>query len=54
MFESSRRRGGPRLPVIRLALAILVLAILVLAWQRGGERPVTPVEKPIPAEKLGQ
>jgi len=53
MFEGSRRRGT-RLPLIRVALAIVILAILVLAWQRGGERPMAPVEKTIPAEKLGQ
>lgn len=52
MFESSRRRR--RLPLIRIALAVLVVALLVLAWQRGGERPQTPVEKAIPAERLGQ
>lgn len=53
MFEGSRRRA-PRLPVVQLALAVLVIVLLVFAWQRGGERPLKPVEKPIPAEKLGQ
>jgi len=52
MFESSRRRR--RLPLIRLILPILVLAVLVLAWQRGGEKPQSPVEKAIPADRLGQ
>lgn len=52
MFESSRRRR--RLPLIRLILPILVLAALVLAWQRGGEKPQSPVEKAIPADRLGQ
>ncbi|MGE4432032.1 MAG: hypothetical protein AB7E05_14960 [Sphingobium sp.] len=53
MFEPTRRRTR-RLPIIPLALVILVLAVLVLAWQRGGERPIAPVEKTIPADKLGQ
>ena len=53
MFEGSRRRGT-RLPIIRVALVILVVAILALAWQRCGERPIAPVEKTIPADKLGQ
>ena len=53
MFESPRRRR-PRLPIIRLALLIVVVAVLVLAWQRGGEQPQSPVEKAIPADRLGQ
>lgn len=52
MFEPSRRRR--RLPLIRVALALLVVALLVAAWQRGGEQPQSRVEKAIPAEKLGQ
>tara|TARA_R110000782_G_scaffold78276_4_gene155119 strand:+ start:57630 stop:57812 length:183 start_codon:yes stop_codon:yes gene_type:complete len=52
MFESSRRRR--RLPVIRIALLLGVVALFTLAWQRGGERPQAPVEKPIAPEKLGQ
>lgn len=52
MFEGSRRRR--RLPLIPIILAIVVIGLLVLAWQRGGEQPQAPVEKAIPADRLGQ
>lgn len=51
-FEPSRRRSP--LPVIRIALAIIVIAILVFAWQRGGEQAQHPVEKPIASDRLGK
>ena len=52
VFEAPRRRR--RLPIIRIVLVLAFIAFLLLVWQRGGEQPQTPVEKPIPAEKLGQ
>ncbi len=52
MFESPRRRR--RLPIVRPLIAIAVVAVLALAWQRGGEQTQAPVEKAIPADKLGQ
>jgi hypothetical protein len=35
-------------------LVILLVLLLGWAWMRGGERPQTPVEKPIPADRLGR
>ncbi len=52
IFEAPRRRR--RLPIIPMVLIALPIVLLILAWQRGGERPQAPVEKAIPAEKLGQ
>lgn len=51
IFDGPRRRR--RLPVIRIALVVLVAALLALLWQRGGEKPVVHVEKAIPADRLG-
>ncbi|MFC3442077.1 hypothetical protein ACFOKF_12945 [Sphingobium rhizovicinum] len=53
-FESSSRRRGRRLPIIPIALVVLVALLLAFFWSRGGEKPQQPVEKIIPAEKLGQ
>ncbi|MDI1294601.1 MAG: hypothetical protein PSY12_01710 [bacterium] len=52
-FEGATRRRS-NLPIIPIALAILVIAILAFFWSRGGEKPQQRVEKVIPAEKLGQ
>ena len=52
VFEPSRRRG--RLPVIRLVVIAALIALLVMAWQRGGEKPQAQVEKPVSSSKLGQ
>ncbi len=56
--DSSIISGAPkrrvRLPVFRSILAVLVVLLLVWAWQRGGEQPQRPVEKAVPAAKLGQ
>lgn len=50
--QGPRRRT--RLPIVPLTLAVLLVLLLVWAWQRGGEQPQTRVEKPVPAAKLGQ
>lgn len=52
IFESPRQRR--RLPIIRIAIAVLFVLSLYLLWGRGGEKPLVRVEKPIPAERLGQ
>jgi len=56
--DSSIISGAPkrrvRIPFFRLILGALVVLVLVWAWQRGGEQPQHPVEKAIPAAKLGQ
>lgn len=51
-FEPSRRRR--QLPIIRIAVAVIIVAILAFAWQRGGEQAQHPVEKPIAADRLGK
>jgi|GEM_PF-430501 len=51
VFENSRPRR--RLPIFRMALVAALVALLIMAWQRGGEQAQTRIEKPIPAEKLG-
>ncbi|BBF69521.1 hypothetical protein K9B33_06475 [Sphingobium sp. 3R8] len=53
-FEGGSRRRGSSLPIIPIALAVLVVALLAFFWSRGGEQPQQRVEKVIPAEKLGQ
>lgn len=53
-FEGGSRRRGSSLPIIPIALAVLVIALLAFFWSRGGEQPQQRVEKVIPAEKLGQ
>ncbi|MBA4091712.1 hypothetical protein [Sphingomonas sp. VDB2] len=53
-FEGGSRRRGSSLPIIPIALAALVIALLAFFWSRGGEQPQQRVEKVIPAEKLGQ
>lgn len=53
MFEGSPRRRS-RFPILPVALLAIAVILLVVAWQRGGERPQAPVEKVIPSEKLGQ
>lgn len=52
-FESRPRRRST-LPLIPIVLLILVFGLFWLMWARGGEQPMAPVEKAIPAEKLGQ
>lgn len=52
IFEGPRRRR--RLPIFPIALGIVLVALVVLLWQRGGEQAQVRVEKAIPAEKLGQ
>lgn len=52
IYDAPRRRRT--LPIVRIVLVLAVIAVLVLAWQRGGEQPQTRVEKPVPAGKLGQ
>lgn len=54
MFETSRRRPALRLPIIPIALVLALALLLAFLWSRGGEKPLTPVEKPIAAEKLGR
>ncbi|MPT48079.1 MAG: hypothetical protein E2598_06615 [Sphingobium sp.] len=53
MFEGSPRRRSP-FPIIPVVAAAVLILVLIVAWQRGGEKPQAPVEKAIPAEKLGQ
>lgn len=52
IFEPTRRRR--RLPILPVLAPILVVALLVVAWQRGGERPLTRIEKTSPADQLGK
>lgn len=52
-FEGASRRRS-RLPIIPIIFVVILLALIALLWSRGGERPQAPVEKVIPAEKLGQ
>ena len=33
-------------------ILILFLALLVVSWSKGGEKPVGQIEVPVPAEKL--
>lgn len=47
------RRRSPLTPIIAI-VAVLLLILLVFAWMRGGPQPMTPVEKPIAADRLGQ
>ncbi|MBB6122596.1 hypothetical protein [Sphingobium subterraneum] len=54
VFDSPRRRSSVRLPIIPIAVIVVVIALLMLLWSRGGEKPQTRVEKAIPAEKLGK
>ena len=49
-----RRLRRSRTPIVWVILLILLLALLALLWSKGGERPMTQVEKPIPADKLGK
>ena len=51
-FERRSRRR--QLPIIPLAIVILLIALFWFAWSRGGEKPQKPVEKAVPAERLGQ
>lgn len=48
-----RRRRSPLTPIVAIA-AVILLALLVFAWMRGGPQPMTPVEKPIAADRLGR
>ncbi len=52
-FGGGTRRRSP-LPIIPIILVLLAVGLVVLAWSRGGEQPQKPVEKAIPAEKLGK
>ncbi|CAH0350161.1 MAG: hypothetical protein V4461_13505 [Pseudomonadota bacterium] len=52
-FESRPRRRSA-LPIIPIVLLILLIGLFWLMWARGGEQPQVPVEKAIPAEKLGK
>ncbi|GLI97608.1 hypothetical protein [Sphingobium sp. BS19] len=49
-FESRPRRRSA-LPIIPI---VLLIGLFWLMWARGGEQPQVPVEKAIPAEKLGK
>ena len=49
-----RRSRGRRLPIVPVAVIVLLVALFVFAWSRGGEQPQKPVEKAIPAESLGK
>ena len=53
-FESSSRRRGKRLPIVPIVLVAVLIGFFALIWSRGGEQPQQPVEKAIPAEKLGR
>lgn len=53
-FEGSTRRRGGKLPIIPVAIAVIVVLLFIFLWSRGGEQAQKPVEKVIPAEKLGQ
>ncbi len=47
------RRRNP-LTTILAIVAVVLLAVLIFAWIRGGPQPMKPVEKPIAADRLGQ
>jgi len=47
-----RRRRSP-LSILPILLLVVILAVLVLAWMRGGARPQHHVEIEIPASQLG-
>ncbi|MFN3819728.1 hypothetical protein [Blastomonas sp.] len=46
--QNYRQRRRPMGPLILVVLAVLVVALLVLAYSRGGEVPTARVEKQIP------
>ncbi len=46
-----RRRRHPLEYIIWL-VPVLLLLLLCLAWWKGGEKPVTQIEVPVPSEKL--
>ncbi len=52
-FGEPPRRRSP-VPMGCILLAIIVIAALGWAWHQGGEQPLTRVEKPIAADKLGR
>ena len=52
-FESRPRRRST-LPLIPIVLILLIVGLFFLLWARGGEQAQLPVEKAIPAEKLGK
>lgn len=54
VFDSPRRRSSVRLPIIPIAIIVVVIAVLMLLWSRGGEQPQNRVEKAVPADKLGK
>lgn len=51
-YPSHRRRNPLVLPAI--VVVALIVALFVWAWIEGGAQPVAPVEKPVPAERLGR
>lgn len=46
--QNYRQRRRPMGPLILVVLAVVVVALLVLAYSRGGEVPTARVEKQIP------
>jgi hypothetical protein len=54
VFENSSRRPSLRLPVLPIVVVVAIVGLLALIWSRGGEQVQRPVEKPIPAERLGK
>lgn len=55
--QSPPRPHGPA-PGLGLGLlalaALLVLALLVAGWVKGGAQPVRPVEQPVPDSRLAR
>ncbi|MCH4150437.1 MAG: hypothetical protein LKF30_00585 [Sphingobium sp.] len=49
--EPTRRRSPVPLGLILVPLALV--GALGWAWHQGGEKPLTHVEKPVAADKLG-
>lgn len=51
-FEPTRRRSS--LPIAPIVVIVVLLAVIFFLWSRGGEQTQRPVEKAIPAERLGK
>ncbi len=52
-YDPVRRRRSP-LSILLILAALVILAVLVAAWMRGGERSQQKVEIEIPADQLGR
>ncbi|MDQ4419060.1 hypothetical protein OOT33_01175 [Sphingobium sp. DEHP117] len=51
-FGEAPRRRSP-VPIGCLLPVLILIAVLGWAWHQGGEKPLSHVEKPIAADKLG-